>query len=516
MNPRLIVLALLFSMVLTGCGGGGSSPGDTTTRAAFTIHWPNRSGRMIPVACESIKVTISNPQGQAVATDLIQRPAGGGDVTVTISPLPAGDLPVSAVAYPNADGTGIAQGTASVVLHSVAGQLQSITISLDSTITSVDITATSLNVPTGGFQQLTATPRNQNGDVVITLPKTITWQSSNTAVATVDSTGKVTGVASGTANITVTETESGKTKTVGVTVGTSSSAGGVIAFVSGIFGRSTVYAMRGDGSALTNIIPEPSLSNIWYSPAVSPNGQYVAVAYHGGADIYDHMFVVKANGTGRPATWSADMDGGFSWAPDSSRLVYSYYDFSRRGLHIINADGTGDVKISDIGYHPQWSPDGTRIVTEDNSTNQLFLIGPDGTNRQNVTQGYDPMWFPSGNRIAFHGAVVGQGLKMINIDGTGETLVSALNVGGYSVSPDGSKIVFSGSPLGGGNPTVYVYSVGSGVTVPLQGPLYTPAWSPDSKWLAYGSTTGIHMIKPDGSGDYILPGIDSASWMDWR
>lgn len=47
--------------------------------------------------------------------------------------------------------------------------------------------------------------------------KTLTWTSSNTSVATVDSTGKVTGVNAGTATITVT-TSNKKTATCKVTV----------------------------------------------------------------------------------------------------------------------------------------------------------------------------------------------------------------------------------------------------------------------------------------------------------
>ncbi|MCH5461501.1 Ig-like domain-containing protein [Secundilactobacillus sp. HBUAS58055] len=46
--------------------------------------------------------------------------------------------------------------------------------------------------------------------------KTVTWSSSDDTVATVDTTGKVTGVKAGTA--TITATASGKTATSAVTV----------------------------------------------------------------------------------------------------------------------------------------------------------------------------------------------------------------------------------------------------------------------------------------------------------
>ena len=48
--------------------------------------------------------------------------------------------------------------------------------------------------------------------------KTVTWKSSNTKIATVSSTGKVTGVKAGTANITCTSKATGKKATCTVTV----------------------------------------------------------------------------------------------------------------------------------------------------------------------------------------------------------------------------------------------------------------------------------------------------------
>ncbi|RRD54666.1 Ig-like domain-containing protein, partial [Tannerella forsythia] len=48
--------------------------------------------------------------------------------------------------------------------------------------------------------------------------KKVTWTSSNTAVATVDGSGTVKGIAPGTATITVTTADGGKTATAAVTV----------------------------------------------------------------------------------------------------------------------------------------------------------------------------------------------------------------------------------------------------------------------------------------------------------
>lgn len=67
-------------------------------------------------------------------------------------------------------------------------------------LASITISPTNPTINVGGTVQLTATCKDQN-DSVITCP-TLTWTSDNTAVATVDQTGKVNGVSNGTANVT--------------------------------------------------------------------------------------------------------------------------------------------------------------------------------------------------------------------------------------------------------------------------------------------------------------------------
>jgi Bacterial surface proteins containing Ig-like domains len=80
-------------------------------------------------------------------------------------------------------------------------------------VQSVSLDKTTLDLNVGENATLVATVLPENAD-----DKTVTWTSSNTAVATVDATGKVTAVAAGEAVITVTTTDGGKTATCTVTV----------------------------------------------------------------------------------------------------------------------------------------------------------------------------------------------------------------------------------------------------------------------------------------------------------
>jgi endo-1,4-beta-D-glucanase Y len=80
-------------------------------------------------------------------------------------------------------------------------------------VTGVSVSPTSASITAGSTRQLTATVLSSNAT-----NKNVTWSSSNTSVATVNSNGLVTGVSSGTAIITVTTVDQGKTATAKVTV----------------------------------------------------------------------------------------------------------------------------------------------------------------------------------------------------------------------------------------------------------------------------------------------------------
>ncbi|MBR4455918.1 MAG: Ig-like domain-containing protein [Solobacterium sp.] len=80
-------------------------------------------------------------------------------------------------------------------------------------VESVSLDKTAVTMEKGGTETLTAAVLPANA-----ANKDILWKSDNSAVATVDSTGKVTGVSGGTANITATTVDGGKTATCTVTV----------------------------------------------------------------------------------------------------------------------------------------------------------------------------------------------------------------------------------------------------------------------------------------------------------
>jgi hypothetical protein len=111
--------------------------------------------------------------------------------------------------------TAIAAGTASItVAHE--GYIDGIAMV---SVNQIQLTITPKNpsVIVGGTRQLAVTAIDSLGNP-LTVPSNLQWISSNTSVATVDSTGLVTGVAEGIANLRVADPESGVTVETVVTV----------------------------------------------------------------------------------------------------------------------------------------------------------------------------------------------------------------------------------------------------------------------------------------------------------
>lgn len=94
--------------------------------------------------------------------------------------------------------------------------MQFITINLDEiyvALTAIAISPGTVTKAVGETQQLSITPTPNDASNT-----TVTWSSSNTAKATVNSSGLVTAVATGTATITATSQDGGLTATRLVTV----------------------------------------------------------------------------------------------------------------------------------------------------------------------------------------------------------------------------------------------------------------------------------------------------------
>ena len=161
---------------------------------------------------ESISLTSSASElmvGETANLTVKYTPEGTNQKGVTYT---SSDEKVATVS--NGVVTAVGKGTATITATGANNTTSSVIITVKQPVTGVTLNKTTLDLEKDQTEKLVATvlPANADGD------KTVTWKSSNNAVATVSQDGTVTAVGKGSCNITAT-TQNGKTATCKVTVG---------------------------------------------------------------------------------------------------------------------------------------------------------------------------------------------------------------------------------------------------------------------------------------------------------
>lgn len=148
-----------------------------------------------------------------------------GDVTQLTATVAPGNANSKAVTWKSSndsvatvDGSGKvtakANGSADITVTTTDGaKTATAKFTVNTPVTGVTLDKTTLGVNTGATGQLTATVAPASAS-----NKATTWSSDNTAVATVDGSGKVTGVKAGTANVTVKTADGNKSASAKITV----------------------------------------------------------------------------------------------------------------------------------------------------------------------------------------------------------------------------------------------------------------------------------------------------------
>lgn len=219
------LLAFTFCVgLLAGCGSGtrNAGPGLASTRSGsmrISVHWPVPAPtRLIPSASKSISVVVLGNdianKGKVLTQKLLSRPASGETSTNIVITVPVGNVNLTATAYPNADGTGVAQAQTQLAFEVKDNEEATVFLTMATTIKSIAVTPATTSVTLGGADiSYVATAKDADGAAVLTLPANLQWTVDNAAIATLTPVSgnsvKLHAVKAGTVNISVKETESG-------------------------------------------------------------------------------------------------------------------------------------------------------------------------------------------------------------------------------------------------------------------------------------------------------------------
>src|SRR5881396_3720701 len=187
----------------------------------------------VPVASVTVSPASASVQaGQTIQLTATPKDANGNALTGRVVTWSSSNTSVATV---NAGGfvTSSAAGSATITAAS-EGKSGTSAITVTSVpVASVTVSPAPASVQAGQTLQLTATPKDVNGNPLT--GRTITWSSSNTSVATVNSSGLVSGVVAGSATITATSEGQSGTSAITVTGAAPGCAASTTAFQNSAF-----------------------------------------------------------------------------------------------------------------------------------------------------------------------------------------------------------------------------------------------------------------------------------------
>jgi TolB protein len=254
-----------------------------------------------------------------------------------------------------------------------------------------------------------------------------------------------------------------------------------------------------------------------------------------GTNIESDIYSINVDGTReRRLTDTPGLDAFPSWSPDGRSLAFAS-DRAGGGnweLYVMGSDGTHQRRLTHTPQEdeaaPAWSPDGEKIAYVTDIASEyptIWVMNADGSARRRLASGNWPSWSPDGKRMAYttyHNVGAQFRLAVMDADGSdqhglADSLIRRLTVTADAEepawSPAGTRIAFSGKPIGGDAEIYVMNSDGSDrrrLTDIPGAAHWPPTWSADGERIAFTceGTEGnpeIYVMNSDGSGLTRLP-----------
>ncbi|HYC52569.1 MAG TPA: hypothetical protein VEB19_15760 [Gemmatimonadaceae bacterium] len=240
------------------------------------------------------------------------------------------------------------------------------------------------------------------------------------------------------------------------------------------------------------------------NPSWSADGQRLVFesSRHGNVELY----VINADGTGeRRITQSPSnvVNSHASWSPDGSTIVFDSFRDGAFHLYLIRPDGSGERRLTqgdaggvqEFARHPEWSPNGRYIAFDSrrDGNGEYYVIHPDGsglrrlTNTPSVSESH-PTWTPDGELML---SAVARGTRALSgVDpATGRTrplFGTPVSRSSITISPDRRRYFFRSSA--DSTPRLHIATFDDAFVVAITPPgntSYEGAWSPDGSKLAF-------------------------------
>jgi eukaryotic-like serine/threonine-protein kinase len=225
----------------------------------------------------------------------------------------------------------------------------------------------------------------------------------------------------------------------------------------------------GDGTStlrveFSQLTAEPGIE--WF-PSLSPDGRWLV--YGGASGSGRHIYLQAVGGQNRLDLTrdSASDDDEPAFSPDGEQIAF-HSSREGGGIFVMGRTGEAARRVTRFGFNPAWSPDGTHLVFNTENVelypqnvlgrSELWTVAVNTGETRRLYEGEAVLasWSPHGKRIAYTNRIVG-------------------------TPPQGDVWTI---PATGGTP--------SRVT---QDPArdWNPVWSPDGKYLYFGSDRGGSM-----------------------